>query len=247
MSRRPMTDIAHRGTRTLAKLYGGQPDSAEGRVNPKAVKLVDALFRQLKQVFPAASLVNLRSEQEESAAKKQWIAAFAENGICTREQLSAGMRHARSIESPFWPSPGQFIGWCKQGARQAAGLPDVDAVMVEFQRYCARRDGFDSPEQFPWQAPVLYWIVIEMRTAMLQYNHSETDLRKMAERKLKSWAKRIDAGYAVPQPVLQLPDLQPPETIGGRLGQVTARTEALGKAMLDSIRQRIASESKTED
>ncbi|MBZ4307983.1 phage replication protein, partial [Mycobacterium tuberculosis] len=70
-------------------------------------------FRQLKQIFPASTQTNLRTDAEEKTAKRQWIAAFAENGIRTREQLSAGVRHARASESPFWPSPGQFIKWCK--------------------------------------------------------------------------------------------------------------------------------------
>ncbi|WP_264768732.1 replication protein P, partial [Klebsiella pneumoniae] len=72
-----------------------------------------ALFKQLKQLFPAAEQTNLKTAQQETDAKRQWIAAFAEGGIRTREQVSAGMRHARASESPFWPSPGQFIKWCK--------------------------------------------------------------------------------------------------------------------------------------
>ncbi|STQ44533.1 Replication protein P [Ewingella americana] len=50
--------------------------------------------------------------------------AFAENGIRSREQLSAGMQFARASGTPFGPSPGQFIEWCKKGAHKAAGLPD---------------------------------------------------------------------------------------------------------------------------
>ncbi|WP_407568592.1 replication protein P [Pantoea sp. GABEPS69] len=34
------------------------------------------------------------------------------------------MKHARASGSPFRPSPGQFINWCKDGENGAAGLPD---------------------------------------------------------------------------------------------------------------------------
>lgn len=74
-------------------------------VNISAERLVDALFKQLKQLFPAAEQTNLKTAQQETDAKRQWIAAFAEGGIRTREQVSAGMRHARACESPFWLSP----------------------------------------------------------------------------------------------------------------------------------------------
>lgn len=67
-------------------------------MNSDAERLVDALFMQLKQIFPAATQTNLRSDADERVAKQQWIAAFSENGIRTRKQLSAGMQKARSSQ-----------------------------------------------------------------------------------------------------------------------------------------------------
>lgn len=77
-------------------------------------------------------VTNLKTPEQEVAAKQQWIAAFAE-GDRTREQVSAGMRHARASESPFWPSPGQFIKWCKD-SKMVLGVT-IDDVMAEFHRY----------------------------------------------------------------------------------------------------------------
>ncbi len=82
-------------------------------MNISAERLVDALFKQLKQLFPAAEQTNLKTAQQETDAKRQWIAAFAEGGIRTREQVSAGMRHARASESPFWPSPVNSLSGAK--------------------------------------------------------------------------------------------------------------------------------------
>lgn len=59
--------------------------------------------------------------------------AFLENGITTMEQVNAGMRHARASESPFWPSHGQFIKWCKD-SKMVLGVT-IDDVMAEFHRY----------------------------------------------------------------------------------------------------------------
>ena len=107
------TAIQNRDGEALSRMsgYEHQYTNNDNVVNMSAERLVDALFKQLKQLFPAAVVTNLKTPEQEVAAKQQWIAAFAEGGIRTREQVSAGMRHARASESPFWPSPGQFIKW----------------------------------------------------------------------------------------------------------------------------------------
>ncbi|PNK64933.1 hypothetical protein A6J33_020105 [Pantoea sp. FDAARGOS_194] len=52
------------------------------------------------------------------------IGSQLDEEIHTKQQPSAGMKHARASGSPFRPSPGQFINWCKDGENGAAGLPD---------------------------------------------------------------------------------------------------------------------------
>lgn len=210
MSKQLMTAIANRDGERLATMYGGQPANLKSIVNPEAEKLVDALFRQLKQVFPAASQTNLRSESDESAAKKQWIAAFAENGIRSREQLSAGMQHARASESPFWPSPGQFIAWCKQGAIRASGLPDEAELYEMVMDYSARRGLYDTPEAFPWQGSAAYWMVTKLYSEMRGLNLTESELRKRCAKELFAMSKRMEAGEQIPAPVVQIPRLHIP-------------------------------------
>ncbi|VFS43810.1 replication P family protein [Enterobacter cancerogenus] len=126
------TAIQSRDGDALARLTGSdrQYAGSDNVVNITAERLVDALFKQLKQLFPAAEQTNLKTPAQETAAKQQWIAAFAEGGIRTREQVSAGMRHARASESPFWPSPGQFIKWCKD-SKMVLGV-SIEDVMGEF-------------------------------------------------------------------------------------------------------------------
>lgn len=129
------TAIQNRDGEALSRMsgYEHQYVNNDNVVNMSAERLVDALFKQLKQLFPAAVVTNLKTPEQEVAAKQQWIAAFAEGGIRTREQVSAGMRHARASESPFLPSPGQFIKWCKD-SKMVLGVT-IDDVMAEFHRY----------------------------------------------------------------------------------------------------------------
>lgn len=206
--------IQNRDSDALSRMTGTdrQCDQHDTVVNITAERLVDALFKQLKQLFPAAEQTNLKTPAQEAAAKQQWIAAFAEGGIHTREQVSAGMRHARASESPFWPSPGQFIRWCKD-SRMILGI-SVDDVMGEFHRY-AKEKGLHTggPERFPWRHPVMYWIVCDTRRAMYQRQLSEVETEKFAQKKLDEWSKKVAAGEKIPDPVLSIETKKEPMTV----------------------------------
>uniref|UniRef100_UPI0009AD8837 replication protein P n=1 Tax=Salmonella enterica TaxID=28901 RepID=UPI0009AD8837 len=161
-------------------------------------RLVDALFMQLKQIFPAATQTNLRSDADERVAKQQWIAAFSENGIRTRKQLSAGMQKARSSQSPFWPSPGQFISWCREGSG-ALGV-SVDDIMGEYWRWRKLVFRYPTSEQFPWRDknPLYYHVCLELRRRGMEGQLSEKELIRAAGDILHEWEKRALAGKPIP-------------------------------------------------
>lgn len=201
MTMQLMAAIQNRDGDALARMSGNY--DPKNVINIEAENLVDSLFRQLKQIFPAASQTNLKTDADEKTAKRQWIAAFSENGIRTREQLSAGVRHARASASPFWPSPGQFIKWCKD-SNSVLGVSIVD-VMNEFHRY-SREKGVHvgGAENFPWAHPVMYWVVTDTRRAMYQRQLSEVETEKYAAKKLEEWALKVAAGEQIPAPVVAL-------------------------------------------
>lgn len=201
MTMQLMTAIQNRDADAMARMAGG--NDTKNVINIEAENLVDALFRQLKQIFPAASQTNLKTDADEKTAKRQWIAAFSENGIRSREQLSAGVRHARASESPFWPPPGQFIKWCKD-SKTVLGIGIAD-VMGEFHRY-AREKSMQpgGPERFPWSHPVMYWIVTDTRRAMYQRQLSEVETEKYAAKKLEEWALKVADGEQIPAPVIAI-------------------------------------------
>lgn len=202
MSTQLISAINNHDADALARMANG--GSAPQKVlDAEAEKLVDALFRQLKQIFPASTQTNLRTDAEEKTAKRQWIAAFAENGIRSREQLSAGVRHARASESPFWPSPGQFIRWCKD-CSTVLGVT-LEETMEEFKRY--NRDAglhFGGPEKFPWKKPIFYWVVCEARRQMYQKQLSESEVEKVVGKKLQEWAEKVSSGELIPNPIARI-------------------------------------------
>ncbi|EAQ9954955.1 phage replication protein [Salmonella enterica subsp. enterica serovar Uganda] len=189
--------INNRDGAAMASIAGGNPE--HGRVvNSDAERLVDALFMQLKQIFPAATQTNLRSDADERVAKQQWIAAFSENGIRTRKQLSAGMQKARSSQSPFWPSPGQFISWCREGSG-ALGV-SVDDIMGEYWRWRKLVFRYPTSEQFPWRDknPLYYHVCLELRRRGMEGQLSEKELIRAAGDILHEWEKRALAGKPIP-------------------------------------------------
>ncbi|EBI0416034.1 phage replication protein [Salmonella enterica] len=189
--------INNRDGAAMASIAGGNPE--HGRVvNSDAERLVDALFMQLKQIFPAATQTNLRSDADERVAKQQWIAAFSENGIRTRKQLSAGMQKARSSQSPFWPSPGQFISWCREGSG-VLGV-SVDDIMGEYWRWRKLVFRYPTSEQFPWRDknPLYYHVCLELRRRGMEGQLSEKELIRAAGDILHDWEKRVLAGKPIP-------------------------------------------------
>lgn len=189
--------IQNRDSEMLSRMAG---ESYDGRkvVNSDAEKLVDMLFENLMQVFPASTQTNLRTGDDIRVAKQQWIAAFAESGITSREQLSAGMQKARSSQSPFWPSPGQFIAWCREGSG-ALGV-SVDDIMSEYWRWRKLVFRYPTSEQFPWRDknPLYYHVCLELRRRGTQGQLSEKELIRAAGDILHEWEKRALSGKPVP-------------------------------------------------
>ena len=75
--------VQNRDGQALSKMSGSDAKFAnsDNVVNINAERILNSLFRQLKQLFPAAEQTNLKTPEQENAAKQQWIAAFAEGGM----------------------------------------------------------------------------------------------------------------------------------------------------------------------
>ncbi|WP_272660770.1 replication protein P [Providencia sp. PROV150] len=192
------TAIANRDAGALARM--AQSSTSQKVVNPQAEQLVDVLFRNLKQIFPAAVNTIFKNESDELAAKRQWIAAFAENGITTREQLQNGMRHARASDNPFWPAVGQFIKWCKQEDFTQLGLPTETELYDVFKKYCSERGW----RRFNWPSNACYWIVTKVYSEMRSRNLSDSEVIKLCASELKVMANKIKSGEKIADPILQL-------------------------------------------
>ncbi|HFI1933484.1 TPA: replication protein P [Yersinia enterocolitica] len=205
--RNVVTAIQNRDGQSLQQMYAA--DKPKQQVPEQAAQIFNELFRQLKAAFPAL-MTSIKDQSDLNELRRQWVLAFIENGITSIDQVNAGMKIARQQATPFLPSPGQFIAWCKQGATRAAGLPDADEIYDMVMDYAKRRDMFSSAEAFPWPSNPAYWMVTKLYSQQRVQGLSEQDLRKRCGKELADMSKRIEAGEPIPAPVVQIPKLHIP-------------------------------------
>ncbi|HEC4988736.1 TPA: DNA replication protein [Yersinia enterocolitica] len=205
--RNVVTAIQNRDGQSLQQMYAA--DKPKQQVPEQAAQIFNELFRQLKAAFPAL-MTSIKDQSDLNELRRQWVLAFIENGITSIDQVNAGMKIARQQATPFLPSPGQFIAWCKQGATRAAGLPDADELYDMVMDYAKRRDMFSSAEAFPWPSNPAYWMVTKLYSQQRVQGLSEQDLRKRCGKELADMSKRIEASEPIPVPVVQIPKLHIP-------------------------------------
>ncbi|WP_426576707.1 replication protein P [Xenorhabdus stockiae] len=202
------TAIQNRDGKALQTL-AEPPKQQRTPVDKQVAEIFNELFRQLKGAFPAL-MTSIKTQEDFNELRRQWVMAFAENGITTLKQVNAGMKIARQQDSPFLPSPGQFIQWCKQGGIQNAGLPDESELYDMVMTYSAKRGLYDSPENYPWQSHACYWMVTKLYSQMMGLNLSEPELRKRCRQELISMSRRMESGEQIPEPRVQIPKLHTP-------------------------------------
>lgn len=181
---------------TFLRIAQDMPETpAERPQAEKTAEIFNALFSALRAAFPAA-MAGFREQNDFNELRRQWVLAFHENGITTMEQVAAGMRVARRQEKPFLPSPGQFVAWCKE-ERCLLGIT-VDDVMAEYWKWRRLVFRYPTSEQYPWPAPVLYHICIELRRQSTDRQMTEKELRQAASKVLAGWEMRAAEGKPVP-------------------------------------------------
>ena len=97
-------------------------------VTEQDTQVVAMLFEQLKVIFPAWQRAFPNPEMQ-ARALREWTVALVEANCTSREQLSQGMRTARSQGGEWFPSTSRFIRWC-QITPESLGLPSLDTALV---------------------------------------------------------------------------------------------------------------------
>ncbi|HAT2743093.1 TPA: phage replication protein [Citrobacter farmeri] len=193
---KPIAEQIHNFDREQMRRIAHNLPEQYGEKSPveQVAQIINGVFTQLLAAFPAALAGRDQTDMDE--IRRQWVMAFAENGVTTMEQVDAGMRVARRQANPFLPSPGQFVAWCKQEMRPFG--VSVDDVMTEFKQWQRLVFKYTSSEKYPWSQPVMYHICLELRRRSTDGQLSEKELKVVACEVLAYWEKRVDEGHPVP-------------------------------------------------
>jgi hypothetical protein len=80
--------------------------------NSKEAEIVNQIVSRLKK-GRTGWRAGFKSETEVNGWKEELLIACIENGINSMEIINIGLTEARRDVSPFFPTVGQFIKWCK--------------------------------------------------------------------------------------------------------------------------------------
>lgn len=189
------TEMRNLDRQEMRRIAMGMPEQGPESRQENAAQIFNELFRQLRAAFPASMSV-FKTQSDIDEFRRQWLLAFAENGINSLAMVDAGMRIARQQEKPFLPSPGQFVAWCREGVC-SFGITGED-VLKEYWHWRKEVFRYACSEEFPWSQPVMYHICLELRRRSTDGQLSEKELAREARDQLSMWEKRKADGKPVP-------------------------------------------------
>ncbi|HED4430109.1 TPA: replication protein P [Pasteurella multocida] len=180
------------------------PQVAKAEVTVEMNKTIDFLFTRLKTIFPAWKSA-FSSDREYQEAKKYWLETLINERITSVAQIRIGVERARKSESPFFPSVGQFIEWCNEGALESQGMPLLEELLERIKQY-SRYHGFDNQQEFQFKNKVEQYLVFDLYCRNKEFGWSAEELRKHAKAFLKATADKLARGEELPELALAIPE-----------------------------------------
>jgi len=160
-------------------------------VDDQTAKVIDALFKAMRAIFPAWRQA-WPTNAYLMAAKQEWTQAFMDAGINTIEQLEIGLAACRTRKGDFAPSPGTFIALCKPQPEKL-GLPPVGMAYLEAVR-CSHPYG-----DAQWSHAAIYFAAREVGFFALQH-HGQQETRPRFEEAYARACQLIVMGDQLPDP-----------------------------------------------
>ncbi|MEH8029356.1 replication protein P [Gallibacterium anatis] len=195
--------MRHFANTQLADLVGKEPtyQATPGKqeIPPQVAKFVDRLFARLKAIFPAWQAA-FDGEEGYQEAKRLWLEALVNNGVTTAAQFKCGIAQAERESTPFFPSVGQFIAWCKAENYAELGLPDEAELKHRLNKFRAF-GGFYNIENFEFISTAEYWLITKIANDAQQKAYTEMQEDKAIKKALEEMANRLKSGFKLPDPV----------------------------------------------
>jgi hypothetical protein len=185
-------------------------------IDVDSARVVNALFRELKAIFPAWKQA-WPAADDENSAKKSWVKAFVAARISQIEQIRFGIENCRKLGSSFIPSVGQFVAMC-QPTPEMLGIPTHDLAYAE----AITNSHPSMVGSRKWSHQAVYHAAAHCGFRMLGIMPDEAS-RKMFDRAYDITIRRLLAG----EPLRSIP-LALPRPVARR-GSETVGKEALAQ------------------
>lgn len=166
---------------------------------------VSRLFAALQGIFPAWRQA-FATDAEAAEARRQWSAGLIDAGITDSATIRVGLARARRSKSPFLPSVGQFVEWCREAARDRIGFPTVESVLAQITQYShASKFPPRNPDHWPQIHPVAYWIYQHVDKYAVAHARQD-EARRLVGIVYDEAVERAARGMEFPLPPKLIPD-----------------------------------------
>jgi hypothetical protein len=180
------------GSLNLTKVSGHE---LQNQIPPIVKTIVDELFKQLAFVFPAWRYT-WDTEDKIKGAKKEWVKAFFENDITTKQQISCGLKKARATDTDFLPSCGKFISWCTPSPEDL-GYPTEQQALKQCIKHRSNQNLF-SPKHI-YTRPFIVELCRQVDWWLMNSASSQVE-HKRAEKHFKDeYMDLINSEYQEPE------------------------------------------------
>lgn len=175
----------------------------------RAEQAINKLFEELKGIYPAWKAA-FETPEDFQNTRRVWLETLISEKI-TPKRVEGGIQAARSDKSPFIPSVGQFVAWCRESLKAeyaVLGLPSEEEAVQRFKSYM----GYHKHDRanFNYRSKAEYWFCCE---AYKHYAHrDEKYLEQGVLSVLREAADKVRAGFdfpAIPKFVQHIPVIDP--------------------------------------
>lgn len=186
---------------------------------------MNEVLRQLAAIYPAWQQA-IKTQEQADNLKRVWWDEFNRMGM-EPEDLKSGVIKARSNDSAFLPSLGQFIGWCLKGRRGKLPTPEQAWQLASIAV------GSNS-----WTNAAVYHAAARTGTYEIRNNPTKAT-RQLFFDHYADVVGEIDAGHSLSLPAPELSTIEH----SGPTKKEMAENVAKAKVIFSDLRKQLNGES----
>lgn len=163
-------------------------------------KVINYIFHKLQAICPAwqQSLAGMGHDEKEQllkTIKREWLNSLMMEGISQHHIIDYALNCVKESGSPFLPTVGQFLGWCREGS-----IPDGIKTPMQAYKEVTAYMCLPVNERKPWGlSPEVYHTLASLGDVYKWKHMQEKEHRKYWEDEYKNTLETLRNG----QPLIE--------------------------------------------